>query len=650
MQTPAPHRARFGAFELDLKTGELHEGGRRIMLQEQPFQVLRILVERRGELATRDEIRNKLWPNDTVVEFDHAINTAIKKLREALGDPAAKPKYIETVARRGYRLIAPVEWVTPVSDPESSQQTAALPTDMPPSGDTPRFVETLPRRGYRFIYLTQGVFELPDQKDELLVATNEVSTSGCASSATTPSPLAGRSSVEATPSIAVLPFANLSPDKENEYFSDGLAEDILNVLAHIPGLKVIARTSSFVFRGKRLDIRKIGETLGVRAILEGSVRRVVNRIRVTAQLINAADGCHLWSERYDRELTDVFAMQDEIATAIVAALQWKLVDQPSFARRHQPALPAYESFLKGRHQYFKNTPVALTRAKGYFEHAIALDSKYAEPHAGLGLHYFFLGVYGVQPASEMLPLVRVEAKKALACLGSEPGAHALLGAVAATYEYDWKAAADHFRRAMSANPIPPEVRVREALYNLAPRGRFQEAIATIEKGLEQDPLSVLFRSYLSFILSAAGMYERSLAEAQKALEIDEGFWATYSMIANAYAFRGMFAEAAESAERAFQLAPWDSAAAGLLAALYSRIGNEKRAREILANPILSRIGMVLYHLLRSELDFAADWYERAIEEHEPFAVVWAVHDFTKPLRASGRWPALAKLMNLPEVA
>jgi TolB-like protein len=439
----------------------------------------------------------------------------------------------------------------------------------------------------------------------------------------------------------------MSSSKDDEYFSDGLAEEILNVLVRIPELKVTARMSSFAFRGER-DVRRIGEALGVRTVLQGSVRHAGNRIRVSAQLINAADGYHLWSERFDRKLTDVFAIQDEIAAAIVAALQVKLAGSPAGPpSRHKPNMPAYEALLKGRHQYFKNTPVAVARARDYFEQAIALDPEYAEPHTGLGLSYFFLWAYGAQPAREMMPLIRVEAQKALELSASEPGAHALLGVAAATYEYEWKEAEKHFQRAMAASPVPPEVRVRYALYHMLPCGRFREAIAEIKKGIEQDPLSILFRSYLSFILSAAGMYNRAIAEARKSLEIEEGLWATHSMIAQGYAFQGMFAEALEWAENAYRLPPWDSNAVGFLAGLRSRLGDEKGAKEILAGRMSVGIGMIFYHLLRSEIEAAADWYDKGIEQHAPFAVVLATHSFMKPLRASPRWPTLARRMNLP---
>lgn len=574
---------RFGVFEVDLRTGELRKHGLKIKLRDQSFQVLKLLLDRPGQLVTREELQRNLWAGDTFVDFDRGLNKAINRLRAALGDSAAAPQFIETLPKRGYRFIA-----MQLRFPTAERLGVAMPT-------------------------------------------------------VSPNPLR-------VPSIAVLPFANMSSSHDDDYFSDGLAEEILNLLARIPGLKVSARTSSFAFRGEKLSVRQIAEALGVGTILEGSVRRAGNRIRVTVQIVNGADGYRLWSERYDRQLTDVFATQEEIAASVGAALEVKLGAQPPAPPRHQPKLPAYEAFLKGRHQYFKNTPDAVARARYYFEQAIALDPEYAEPHVGLGLHYFFLEAYGKRSAAEVLPLVRLEAKKALDIFPSDPGAHALLGVVAATADYNWNEAEKHFLHAMAADPVPPEVRVRYALYNLLPRGRFQEAIAVIEKGLEQDPLSVLFRSYLSYILNSAGLYNRAIEEARKSLEIDEGLWATHSMMANSYAFQGMFAEALEWAESAYRLAPWDSGAMGLLAGLYSCRGDTRRAKSILAQPMPIGMGMVFYHLLRSELDAAADWYGKGIEQHAPFAVVWATHSFAKPLRANSHWPALARMINLPEEA
>jgi TolB-like protein/Tfp pilus assembly protein PilF len=453
------------------------------------------------------------------------------------------------------------------------------------------------------------------------------------------------------PSIAVLPFANMSADKENEYFSDGLAEEIINELAQVPGLKVTARTSAFAFRGKEQDIRKIAETLNVRTVLEGSVRRSGNRIRVTAQLINAADGYHLWSQRFDREMADVFAMQDEIAAAIAGALQLKLAPRPNAIQRHTPKFQAYEAFLKGRHHLLQTTPDAQSRAHSYFAEAIALDPKYPEPHAELGQLYLLLGVYGLRQSREMMPLARVEANKALDLFPDEPRAQAVLGAVAGFYDYDWKEADERFRRAMAADPIPSEVRARYATFYLLPVGRLSEAIEQMEKVLEQDPLNALWRSVLSMSSCMAEMHERAIEEARQALEINENMWAAHFFMSQSYLLRGMLAEARAAAEKARQLAPGFAMTVGLLAGILTRVGEAGRAKELLAQLNEGKLkdsaptGMVLYHLACLEIDVAADWYQRAVEQRQLIALL---NPLMKPLRLSPRWPALAKMMNLPQ--
>ncbi len=244
------------------------------------------------------------------------------------------------------------------------------------------------------------------------------------------------------PSVAVLPFANMSRDPDDEYFSDGLAEELINLLAHVPDLKVTARTSSFAFRGREQDIRRIAESLGVGTILEGSVRRAGSRIRVTAQLINAEDGYHLWSERYDRELTDVFAIQDDIAQAIASALQLKLARK---ADRHIPSVPAYEALLKARHHWRTYLPEAHARAKEYCEQAIALDPAYGAPHALLGFNYLLATTHSGRTMPDVAPLIRQEALRALELDPFETEPHFLLGAVAAVHDYDWTEAARQFQ-------------------------------------------------------------------------------------------------------------------------------------------------------------------------------------------------------------
>jgi TolB-like protein/Tfp pilus assembly protein PilF len=442
----------------------------------------------------------------------------------------------------------------------------------------------------------------------------------------------------------------MSRDADDEYFSDGLAEEIINSLTQISGLKVIARTSAFAFKGKNEDIRRIAQALGVTNVLEGSVRRAGSRLRVTAQLIHAADGTHLWSQRYERELADVFALQDEIAAAITGALSGKLTGKP-VTRPHEPNLPAYEAFLRARHQQFlRPASEAFERAEGFFKQAIALDPRWADSHSALGQQYFSLGALGLRPLSEMIPLARVEARKALELFPSEPYAHAVLGAIAAVHDYDWREADEQFRLARAPESLPPAVHVMYALYYLTPLGQFEAAIEQHTNAIAQDPLNVGSRMAQLVTLNAAGMYERTIFEARKLLEFDELNHVAYLLIASSYFYQGKLTEAREPAEEAFRLAPWHAGAAGFLAGLLAETGEKERAEKLIATMRggMIPLGMVAYHLHCSEIDDAIDWYERAIEQRHPHAAQFASAGFIKPLRSSPRWPKLARMMNLPE--
>ena len=455
---------------------------------------------------------------------------------------------------------------------------------------------------------------------------------------------------EQQPSIAVLPFANMSADKENEYFSDGLAEEIINELAHVPGLKVIARTSAFAFRGKEQDIRGIAEALGVRTILEGSVRRAGSRIRVTAQLINAEDGSHLWSERYDRELADVFAIQDEIAQAIAAALQMKL--STGSARQYTPKLPAYEAYLKGRHHMARFTPESLVRTREYLEQAIALDPKFALAHGELGNYFLNRALAGLIPAHEAMPLVRQAAKRALDIDPALPEAHGMLGVVAGFYDLDWKEAERRFRLAMARDPVPAHVRELYGFFYLTASGRPREAVEELERALKQDPLALLVRFRLAFCLLVAGRDLEAEAEFRQALELDENFFPVLANMSIMHALRGEFAEALACAEKACAAAPQVLIATGLLAGTLALSGDTRRAEAILEKlrPGLAYgapRALAIYHLLYGEVEKAADWTAKPIQQRDPLMMLFLRHPVAKTLRSSSRWPALAKMMNLP---
>jgi TolB-like protein/Flp pilus assembly protein TadD len=460
---------------------------------------------------------------------------------------------------------------------------------------------------------------------------------------------AARSIPEREPSIAVLPFANLSADKENEYFSDGLSEEIINELTRIPGLKVTARTSAFAFRGKEDDIRRIAAALDVRTVLEGSVRRAGNRIRVTAQLINAADGYHLWSQRFDRELADVFAVQDEIAAAIADALQVTLAG--AGRRGYTPSLAGYEAYLKALHESRTLTSEGLARSRAWFEQAIALDPQFALAHSRFAFHFAQLANYGLMPANDAMPLVSAEAAKALEVDPTLAEGHAMLGLVAAVYEYDWHEAARRFARAMNSDPVPALVRRYYALHYLLPLARATEAAEQCAQSLREDPLDLPGRVRLAQCLDAAGRTADAVAELRRVLELDEQLWFTHFILGH-YLLRDRdLAVALAHAERAFALAPWNPSARGLLAAAVAVRGDLDRAEQLMEplrfSPTYGApLAFATFYLYRSELDLCADWVEKGIAERHPAVFVF-LRSHARELLASHRWPRLANLLHLP---
>jgi len=454
----------------------------------------------------------------------------------------------------------------------------------------------------------------------------------------------------AAQSIAVLPFANLSDDKEQEYFSDGLAEEIINLLAQVSGLKVIARTSAFAFRGKKQDIRGIAEALGVSTILEGSVRRSGNRIRVTAQLIAAADGSHLWSERYDRELSDIFAVQDEISEAIARALRVKL-SREAVPQRYTPRLPAYEAYLKGKYLQAKVTPESLELARRCYEQASELDPAFAMAHVGLGYYWVSLAHFGRHPAHECVPAARAAVQRALQIDTSLPDAHALLGYLAAMYDLDWAAAEKHFDFPMAKQAGTELIRPMYSGF-LFLRGNPEQAIQLAQAAIEDDPLEVWARMNLHAYLQAVGRDAEALEQLKRVLELDQNQVVALVSMAMIRADKGDFAEALMNARRAYAIGPWFPDTTGVLAALMRRNGDEVEAKSV-AKALGSgeapgdARAHALFHLLCGEIDRGADWAEKAIEQRDPSMMFYLRFVVCKELRASHRWPKIAKMINLP---
>jgi serine/threonine-protein kinase len=459
-----------------------------------------------------------------------------------------------------------------------------------------------------------------------------------------------RDAEAARPSIAVLPFANMSRDTDDEYFSDGLAEEIINALAQVPELKVIARTSAFAFKGKNEDIRRIAETLGVTNILEGSVRRAGGRIRVTAQLIHAADGTHLWSQRYDPEMSDIFAVQDEIASAIAAALELKLVRK---SERRMPSVPAYEAYLRYRSYQWQFTREASQRSRECLEQALRLDPQFALPYVGMADYHLALAAVGGIPPHEAMPKARALATRALELDPELPEAHAMLGIVAGHYDYDWAEAERQFSLAAQREPMSPHLRSWYAMFFLLSAGRGEEARQQSARVVEDDPLCQVWHTMYADTLAALGRDDEAGAEMDRAVELDPTFWFGWAQRGVLASRRGDHVTAVDCGERAMAAAPWSPYSMGLLAGALENIGQFDAAAPLLttlrSHPFAPDVGLFCYHMVRGSHESAIDAIQSAAACRFPaFIPVW-VRASEPVLRSSAGWPAALSAINLKAV-
>jgi eukaryotic-like serine/threonine-protein kinase len=454
------------------------------------------------------------------------------------------------------------------------------------------------------------------------------------------------------PSIAVLPFVNMSGDREQEYFSDGLAEEIINALTTIAGLKVIARTSAFAFRGKEQDITKIAEALRVNTILEGSVRKAGNRIRVAAQLITAADGSHLWSERYDREMTDVFAIQDEISQAIVGKLRVHLAGELPLVKRHTGNIEAYNLYLKGRYHLYKATPEDSAKSKECLEQAIAMDPNYAIAWHGLAMYHWFLGYRGFIPPNEVNNRCRQAAQKALELNEMLPEAHAMMAVLSAS-EYDWKGAEREFRRAIELDPKSEEVWQDYSRYYLVPMRRLDEAIAASQRAVELDPLSPSLHYELGHRYWLMRRYNRAIEQFNNALELNPQFAWAHMLLGVIKIETGAVDEGIQECEMAAHLAGRTTVLLGVLGWAYAAAGRITEARELLdemqktaQKAYVSPVSFAFFYLGLHDTERVFDWAEKAIDERDGMVMYTPGLHLFDPLRSHPRYQVLLRKMNL----
>lgn len=497
---------RFGDFEVDLRSGELRKHGIRIKLQIQPFQVLQALLEHPGEVIDREQLQKRIWAADTFVDFDHGLNNAIKKLREALADDAEKPRFIETLSKRGYRFIGRAE-----------------------------------RLG------------------------NEART------------LAPPAAAVTRNSIVVLPFINMSADAENEFFADGITEEIINALAQIKELHVVARSSTFLFKGKHIDPRVVGKQLDVRTVLEGSVRRADNRLRITVQLVNAADGYHLWSERYDREMKHVFEIQDEIARSIAERLKVTLEGggQEPLVKAKTKSLEAYQLYLKGRALLYQRGS-AIRLALKCFEEAVALDREYSLAWAGIADVYTLLGCHGFMHPETSRPRWQEAANRAVAADALLAEAHSALAFGSLMYDWNKTEAKREFLCALQSNSRYIQARDWYALFYLqGAAGRLADGVEHAKMALECDPFSGYANAILGLAFAVAGAYTEAVESSQRAVELaSESFVVRWCQQTVFYS-TGRYDDAVVAAQGVLEMSgrhPWAMAVLALTLADCKKLG------------------------------------------------------------------------------
>ncbi len=632
-------RLHFGVFELDLRAGELRKHGLRVRLQEQPFQVLAMLLEHPGEVVTREELQKKLWPADTFVDFDHGVNKAINKIREALGDSAESPRFVETVARRGYRFLAEVKVTdaAPVRGPELATQLhpAAEAHDRPElAGKLAMPKHLLPPISWKI-----SVFVL-------LLLTASLATWKL-HSWNRPSPVIR--------SLAVLPLESLSGDASQDYFADGMTDELITDLGQISALRVISRTSVMAYKHARKPLPQIARELNVDAVVEGTVFRSGDQVRITAQLIEASADKQLWSQSYEGELRDSLALQSKVARAIADQIRINLNPQEQAALKNVKVVnpQAYESYLKGRYFWNKRTADGLKVALAYFNQAIEEDPKYAPAYSGLADTYALLAdwEYGVMTPKEALPKGKAAAIKALELDSALSEAHNSLAFCLDVFDWDLDAAGKEFRRAIELNPSYATAHQWYASH-LIVLGRNDEAVAEMRKAENLDPLSLIITTDLADFLVIAHSYDESIRESRKTIEMDPNFALAHNQLGQAYLQKRMHDEAVTELQKAVQLSGDNATCIANLARAYVASGKRREAVKLLndlkkrSNPSHSHASEIaVIYVALADMDQAMNWLEKGYEERfNPSVLLRPGFD---PLRSDPRFQDLLRRIGLP---
>jgi len=572
----------FGAFELDLRAGELRKQGVKIKLQEQPFQILAMLLANPGQVVTREELRNRLWPSDTFVDFDHSLNKAINKLRESLGD----------------------------------------------SAENPRFVETLPRRGYRFLASIDGAQEAISKRG---------------------SPI---------DSIAVFALANPNPDPDMEYLAVGIPGSIIHSLSQIPGLRVIAWNSVAQNKDREEDPLTIGRSVGARAVLIGRIWQRGNKLRLHVDLLDTANGEELWGNQYDRDLTEVFSVQDEISREVSQRLRLKMTGEAEsrLKKRYTENIEAYQLFVRARRWCEKRSAEGFRRGTEYLSQAIQMDPNYALAHAELAQCISVPCYYGSVDPNVAYPKARVAALRALEIDPNLAEGHEVLATILKNYDWNWTGAEKEYRRAIELNPNYATAHYHYS-YLLAELGRFEEAIREATEALSRDPMSALLNAGLAFVLLLARKLDQCIEQALTATEVDPNMTLCYWILGTAYEQQGKYRDAIETHEKCIALGGAVAFSKVFIGRAYAKSGEREKAWDVLRElqelsktRYVPRIASAIFYDSLMEKDLAIEALQRACENRETNLVFLKVWPHFDNLRDDPRFQEIERRVGLRQLA
>ena len=617
----------FGEFTLDQSSYRLLRGARLLRLEKLPMELLILLVERRGELVSREEIAERLWGKDVFVDLDHGINTAIRKLRLVLRDAPEKPRFIETVVGKGYRFAAPVICKNGASN--SQEPPLPAPVEVSPEATTGSA-----KRGFGSLYrrvLLGGVAVLA----LLALALLQIRTRGA--KGTTQSGIN---------SLVVLPLKNLSGDPAQEYLADGITEELIGRLSNIHGLRVISRTSAMQFKDTRQSVPDLARALHVDAVVEGAVIREGSQVRVTVQLVRGATDDSVWAEQYQREYRSILALQEEIARTIAGQIKINLTPQERgiLASTRTVDPEAHEDYLKGRYFSNQRTEDGLNKSIVYFQQAVTKDPSYALAYSGLADAYALLGYRGHLLSKKALLEAKAAALKAVELDDTLAEPHASLAFIAETLEWNWPTAEREYKRALELNPGNARAHNWYAGY-LMYVGRFDEGIAEAKLARELDPLSLPINNALAGRLLVAGRYDEALAQLRETLEMDPHFAPAHNRLGWAHLQMGQHDEAIQEFRKAIELSGTDDPDLLLdLGFACAVVGKKDEARRILASLkrqherglVPSGAIAVLYGAL-GDRNKAFAWLEKAYDEHDPELTYIKVGPRFDPLRQDPRF-------------